>query len=121
MTGGAVVILGKIGMNFAAGMTGGDAFVYDPDEKFSIFVNDETVHWNAPDRDAEEFLKHLIERHLIETRSRAAKRIRENWSTQRARFRHVSAKDNKVRLAARGPALAANDSDAPKREVLVSA
>ncbi|MEZ5921830.1 MAG: glutamate synthase large subunit, partial [Parvularculaceae bacterium] len=121
MTGGAVVILGEIGMNFAAGMTGGDAFVYDPEDKFGIFVNDETVHWATPEADAEEFLKHLIERHLFETRSRLAKRILENWQSERARFRHVSAKDNKVRLAARGNLVAANDREREEAPALATA
>jgi glutamate synthase (NADPH/NADH) large chain len=43
MTGGLTVILGPVGDNFAAGMTGGMAFVYDPENRFELFVNDETV------------------------------------------------------------------------------
>ena len=43
MTGGIVAILGDVSDNFAAGMTGGMAFVYDPENKFENFVNNESV------------------------------------------------------------------------------
>ena len=49
MTGGTAVILGAVGVNFAAGMTGGMAFVYDPDDAFALKVNPETVTWQRID------------------------------------------------------------------------
>ena len=51
MTGGSVVILGKIGDNFAAGMTGGMAFIYDPDQEFENYVNSSSVTWQIPETD----------------------------------------------------------------------
>ena len=45
MTGGTAVILGPVGDNFAAGMTGGMAFVYDPDDELRHRINDDSVVW----------------------------------------------------------------------------
>ena len=46
MTGGTAVFLGEIGDNFAAGMTGGMAFVYDPESKLENLINPNSVTWN---------------------------------------------------------------------------
>jgi len=51
MTGGTVIILGKVGDNFAAGMTGGMAFVYDPNQEFENYVNPSSVIWQIPETD----------------------------------------------------------------------
>jgi glutamate synthase (NADPH/NADH) large chain len=87
MTGGVAVILGEIGANFGAGMTGGMAYVYDPEGRAETLVNGETLvscpvkepHWEAE-------LKHLIERHLAETDSRRAAEILQDWDREKARF-----------------------------------
>ena len=70
MTGGIAVILGKVGPNFGAGMTGGMAFVYDPKGQFAHNVNPETVLY-APVASAhwESVLRGLIEDHVNETAS----------------------------------------------------
>ena len=47
MTGGTVVILGKVGDNFAAGMTGGMAFIYNPNQDFENYVNPNSVIWQT--------------------------------------------------------------------------
>ena len=61
MTGGTVVILGKVGDNFAAGMTGGMAFVYDPNQEFENYVNPNSVIWQIPETDYwKNYLKNLI-------------------------------------------------------------
>ena len=49
MTGGEVVILGKVGDNFAAGMTGGIAYIYDPENTFENYVNADSVIWQEPE------------------------------------------------------------------------
>ena len=51
MTGGTVIILGKVGDNFAAGMTGGMAFIYDPNQEFENYVNPNSVIWQLPETD----------------------------------------------------------------------
>ena len=46
MTGGTVIILGEVGDNFGAGMTGGMAFIYDPKNNFENFVNPVSIIWH---------------------------------------------------------------------------
>ena len=82
MTGGVVVVLGTTGYNFAAGMSGGKAYVYDPTEMFDKrcnldMVDLETV-WTDEDRDE---LLHMIENHYHYTGSGQAKMILDNWDT----------------------------------------
>ena len=87
MTGGTVVILGEVGDNFAAGMTGGMAFVYDPEELLPqrinpdsvIFQRVETEHW-------ERVLRELIAEHRAETQSRFAERLLIDWRLERGKF-----------------------------------
>jgi len=100
MTGGVTVILGPVGHNFAAGMTGGMAFVYDRDGSFSAEVNDDTVVWQRPETAYwEGVLKGLIEEHARETRSIYAQEILANWRLERARFVQVCPKELLGRLA----------------------
>src|SRR5690606_20506193 len=64
MTGGTVVILGNIGDNFGAGMTGGMAFVYDAEERFEAMANPDTIVWQRlASKHWEETLVALIEEH----------------------------------------------------------
>ncbi len=93
MTGGAVVVLGAIGFNFGAGMTGGEAYVYDPDNRFEDFANTETIVAFDLDDGAERKLRSLIERHLDETASPLAQRLLDHWKSARGAFRHVRAKE----------------------------
>ena len=76
MTGGSVVILGEVGDNFGAGMTGGMAFIYDLNNDFEKNVNPETVTWQRLETDYwKNFLKNLIEEHFKETNSNLSKKI----------------------------------------------
>jgi glutamate synthase domain-containing protein 3 len=80
MTGGRVVVLGDTGLNFAAGMSGGIAYVYDPDRRFDLRCNLDMVDLELltdPEDEAE--LKSLITRHLNHTGSKKARFILENW------------------------------------------
>ena len=68
MTGGEVVILGKVGDNFAAGMTGGMAFVYDPENTFENYVNSASVVWQKPETKYwKDKLRKLLEEYNSET------------------------------------------------------
>ena len=70
MTGGNVVILGDVGDNFAAGMTGGMAFIYDKNQQFEKKVNPDSVIWQNVETDYwKQFLKNLINEHIKETGS----------------------------------------------------
>jgi len=101
MTGGVAVILGSIGANFGAGMTGGMAYLYDPEGKATQLMNHETLlncpvtvdHWEAQ-------LKGLIERHADETGSVKAKAILSNWDAEKANFLQVCPKEMLVHLPA---------------------
>ena len=96
MTGGAVVVLGPTGRNFAAGMSGGIAYVLDEDERFEKLYNPEMVDLEAVE--SEENISHLrglIERHLHWTGSPVAQRILENWEQMLPRFVKVMPKDLK--------------------------
>jgi len=83
MTGGIVVVLGRTGVNFAAGMSGGIAYVYDETELFDTRCNLDMVDvesvW-APE-DAKQ-LRTMIENHLRYTRSARAKMILDDWESR---------------------------------------
>ena len=87
MTGGVAVILGPVGANFAAGMTGGRAFVFDETGGFEDRVNPESVAWSALTEDADiDQCRSLIERHWRETRSETARRILDDWENSKLKF-----------------------------------
>jgi glutamate synthase (NADPH/NADH) large chain len=99
MTGGSVAILGRVGDNFAAGMTGGMAFVYDPEDEFAARVNGETVIWQrvaAPYW--ETLLKELVGEHARETQSRLAQQLLVDWEREVRRFWQVVPKEMLARL-----------------------
>jgi glutamate synthase (NADPH/NADH) large chain/glutamate synthase (ferredoxin) len=80
MTGGRVVVLGRTGRNFAAGMSGGIAYVLDEDGTFATRCNHELVGLEAVrGRDAEELLT-LVDEHWRRTGSAVAGRLLEYWS-----------------------------------------
>jgi len=94
MTGGSVVILGKIGDNFGAGMTGGMAFVYDPMREFTNYVNSESVIWIEPETDYwKNYLKNLINEHFKETQSKIAGKILMNFNNEVKKFQQVCPKE----------------------------
>jgi glutamate synthase (NADPH/NADH) large chain len=94
MTGGTVVILGEVGDNFAAGMTGGMAFVYDKSRKFEKKVNLESVIWqNVETEHWIKFLKRMIQEHLEETSSLLSKNIITNFEEEIKNFVQVCPKE----------------------------
>jgi glutamate synthase (ferredoxin) len=94
MTGGRVVVLGRTGRNFAAGMSGGVAYVFDEDGDFAKRCNPEMVNLYAlEDADDVAEVKALIERHVEATGSKRAHYILENWEELQQRFVKVLPKD----------------------------
>ena len=87
MTGGTVVVLGETGRNFAAGMSGGLAFVLDRDNSFPIHCNQSIVDL-VPVEEAEdiELLKGLIEEHFQYTQSSVAKEVLDEWEATLPKF-----------------------------------
>jgi glutamate synthase domain-containing protein 3 len=127
MTGGSVVVLGKTGRNFAAGMSGGIAYVLDEDGEFSKYCNPsmvdleavlpETEQSNKVSRDIwhmgeadEAILKRLIENHARHTGSKRGQSILDQWDTFRSRFVKVFPKEYRralTELATNGRKVAA--------------
>ena len=96
MTGGRVAVIGKTGRNFAAGMSGGIAYVYDPDGDFYIRCNKEMVDLEPLD-DAEDIdLVHgLLDRHRQYTGSTVADGLLKQWPKITAKFVKVMPRDYK--------------------------
>ncbi|MDE0765655.1 MAG: glutamate synthase large subunit [Amylibacter sp.] len=100
MTGGITIILGDIGANFGAGMTGGMAYIYDPMSKFQSLANMESIvtvpvtvtHWEAQ-------LKTLIEEHLKETKSPKAAQILNRWNEELSNFVQVCPKEMLIHIS----------------------
>ena len=94
MTGGNIIILGDIGDNFGAGMTGGMAFIYDPENQFDKKVNPESVVWQTPETKFWiDHLRKLIQEHAIETNSTISKKIVENFENEINNFVQVCPKE----------------------------
>ena len=106
MTGGRVVVLGPTGRNFGAGMSGGVAFVYDPDNTFLLRVNPEMIDLDQPDAGDLEWLRDRIEKHRHETGSVVAESMLSSWTESGSKFVKVMPKDFKRVLEAERKALA---------------
>jgi glutamate synthase (NADPH/NADH) large chain len=99
MTGGVTVILGDVGANFGAGMTGGMAYVYDPKDQFGSMANMENIetvpvlvaHW-------EDQLKGLIQEHLSETNSPKAAKILNRWDEELKHFVQICPKEMLIHI-----------------------
>jgi glutamate synthase domain-containing protein 2/glutamate synthase domain-containing protein 1/glutamate synthase domain-containing protein 3 len=92
MTGGAVVILGSVGRNMAAGMSGGEAYVWDPEERLESCVNPQLVEMRAPTPGQLPSLKRLIDRHHRATGSPRAAILLEGWEQHSSSFVRVAAR-----------------------------
>ncbi len=123
MTGGTVIVLGRTGRNFAAGMSGGIAYVYDPDQTFALRCNQAMVALEALlpedqqsrveaelaasgkgrllhlDRCDEAIARALIEKHLRYTGSTLALALLDNWENERAKFVKVFPNEYKRALS----------------------
>jgi glutamate synthase (ferredoxin) len=101
MTGGRVVIIGKTGRNFAAGMSGGIAYVLDEAGDFEVHCNQGMVDLDSLDEDEDLVtVKTLLTKHADYTQSAVAKNILNNWSKYQSKFIKVMPKDYKRVLAA---------------------
>ncbi|HEX7643574.1 MAG TPA: glutamate synthase-related protein [Burkholderiaceae bacterium] len=135
MTGGTVVVLGATGRNFAAGMSGGIAYVYDPDGDFAAKCNQAMVTlepvlstidqeakgdratWHKLSADGERqsdeaILKNLIERHFKHTGSTRARNLLDAWAVGRSKFVKVFPNEYKRALAEMAAAEAAKEKKA---------
>ena len=82
MTGGKVIVLGETGRNFAAGMSGGTAYVYDPEHKFvNGLCNTETIEFEPISKENAIDLKATIEKHVLYTESQKGASLLSDWNT----------------------------------------
>jgi glutamate synthase (NADPH/NADH) large chain len=98
MTGGEVLIIGQTGSNFAAGMSGGVAWVYDTKGDFRSKCNQEMVDLDPLDQLDELRITELLNKHIRLTKSRLAEFILSDWPTQSAHFIKVFPKEYKAIL-----------------------
>ena len=90
MTGGTAIILGEVGDNFGAGMTGGMAFVYDKKDTFENFANPSSIIWQEIETDYwKKFLKEHLNSFFKETNSKIAKKILENFEVELKNFKQI--------------------------------
>jgi len=86
MTGGRVVVLGKTGRNFAAGMSGGIAYVYDEDENFKDRCNTDMVKLEAVQEEDKDTIYHLLHNHFKYTKSKKAKKVTDDLHQELKKF-----------------------------------
>ena len=90
MTGGTAIILGAVGDNFGAGMTGGMAFVYDAKDEFENFANPASIIWQQIETDFwKSFLKEKLNEFLKETNSVVAKKILDDFEVELKKFKQI--------------------------------
>ena len=90
MTGGTAIILGKVGDNFGAGMTGGMAFVYDKENNFENFVNSSSIIWQSVETDYwKDFLKNNLKNFVTETHSSFANKILNDYKKELKYFKQI--------------------------------
>jgi len=100
MTGGRAVVLGPTGRNFGAGMSGGIAFVYDPDDTFFRRLNGEMVDLEPLEPDDGEWLREVLRTHEHATGSTVAGQLLQRWHGEVRRFKKVMPRDYKRVLEA---------------------
>jgi glutamate synthase (NADPH/NADH) large chain len=122
MTGGRVVVLGETGRNFGAGMSGGIAYVYDPNGEFANKVNYEMVKLEPLTSDDRKFLKDTVQRHYVLTGSTVAEGLLASWELKSSEFRKVMPSDYKRVLEVIEQSKAAGlDEDATTDAIMASA
>jgi glutamate synthase domain-containing protein 3 len=119
MTGGTVVVLGQTGRNFAAGMSGGIAYVYDDSMQFPRLCNHDMVSLEVPDKEEDvATLRYLLENHVKYTGSSVAKAILDDWVRELKYFVKVMPNDyrrvleHRAEIEARAAALSQRQSAA---------
>jgi glutamate synthase (NADPH) large chain len=90
MTGGTAIILGQVGDNFGAGMTGGMAFIYDKENNFENYVNPSSIIWQSVETSYwKDFLKNNIKNFIKETHSSFGEKILNNYEKELKYFKQV--------------------------------
>ncbi len=121
MTGGKVVILGPTGRNFAAGMSGGVGYVYDPGGELSNNLNAEMVDLDNLDDDDVDWLHGMIVAHVDATDSAVGQRILADWTGQLTHFVKVMPRDFKRVLQAIAEARASGATGSDVDQAIMAA
>ena len=98
MTGGNVVVLGKIGRNFGAGMSGGVAYIYKCNDFSNNNFNMQMINLEKLNNQDEDFTLELIQKHFSHTNSNIAENIIQNWDKEKLNFIKVMPEDYKLAL-----------------------
>jgi glutamate synthase (ferredoxin) len=93
MTGGRVVVIGPTGRNFAAGMSGGVAYVLDEQQAFAPLCNQEMVDLVRLEPGDVDTVRQLLQNHIAATGSDRARWVLDNWSTLESKFVKVYPRD----------------------------
>ncbi|MGB3625357.1 MAG: glutamate synthase large subunit [Henriciella sp.] len=107
MTGGRVAILGAVGDNFGAGMTGGVAWIWDPDKKFDRVANPDSIDWySLADMPAEHIERYqmMLEMHAERTGSKRARKLLDNWQQTLSETLLIVPKEVASRILGKAPA-----------------
>ena len=106
MTGGRVAILGPVGDNFGAGMTGGMAWIWDPERKFNRVANPDSIDWYPLADMREDHIERfrvLLEMHLERTGSKRAGKLLENWEQTLSETHFIVPKEVASRILGEQP------------------
>jgi glutamate synthase domain-containing protein 3 len=106
MTGGRVVVLGRTGRNFAAGMSGGIAYVLDVDGRLTARCNHTLVDLEELEDEDLDLVRDLVARHVQYTESALGARLLADWAVTRGQFVKVMPRDYRRVLAAEAKARA---------------
>ena len=98
MTGGAVLVLGKIGRNFGAGMSGGIAYIYKNEQFSKNKFNMEMIDLESIKDQDEDIISDMLENHFSNTNSKIAKMILSKWGKEKINFVKVMPKEYKIAL-----------------------
>ncbi|TDB66919.1 glutamate synthase large subunit [Arundinibacter roseus] len=121
MTGGVAVILGETGRNFAAGMSGGVAYVWDKAQDFREKVNGDMVSVTSLNPEDESILRQLVDKHFQYTTSNVAFMISQNWQQIIGQFVKVLPNDFKTALESRNITLSQqiNDKNVVYKDIVI--
>jgi glutamate synthase domain-containing protein 2/glutamate synthase domain-containing protein 3 len=118
MTGGAVVVIGPTGQNFGAGMSGGIAFVHNPDRRLTARTNHQLVDLDPVGSDREPMLRALLTEHLERTGSEVARELLDRWDEALEEFTLViprGYKEAMERIKTEAPAEGTGEADVDAR------
>jgi glutamate synthase (NADPH/NADH) large chain len=103
MTGGVIVVLGDVGRNLAAGMSGGTLYLYDPEQRVHDHLSAGVYEIDPLEYEDDEYLVELLTRYRDETASKKATTLLDNWRSERMNFVRIETSEyQRIRDELRG-------------------